>query len=406
MNESATVRCVQVARVLLAAFPLLAGCGENGAGSNATVADSAGVMIVTSSAPRWNASSGWQVSDAPALMIGEPATSEADEFSNIRRVHSLADGTIIVVNARRPVGIRLFSPTGEHIRTIGREGAGPGELRAIWDVWIARPDTIVVFDGRLSRVSYFDPQGTLLETVTFEQRSTNMSWLPWSRFADGTFLMRRNVFIENVDGGSGRSLAPSVRGRATGEIMDTIGVFPETDYYTLPSGYPGFVRYGRRAVLYVSGTSYFRGMGDTFMIDEYDMDGRQIRSIRRAYEPRPITAVIRQQLMDQEVEAARPDRRDAVRQTWIDRPVAETFPAYGETWIRDAAGNLWIQNFATPVDPPAPWSVFDPRGVWLGDVAFAAGFTPHEIGDDYVLGVFRDSLDVETVRRYTLSKDD
>jgi hypothetical protein len=380
----------------------VAACGTADSGSRATVSDSAGVTIVSSAAPAWDEASAWRIAPEPDLAIGEPPLTPASEFSRIRRVYTLEDGTIVVANSSRPVDIRLFDETGAHSRTIGREGAGPGELRAIWDLWIARPDTIVVFDPGLSRMTRFDPLGRALEMVTFEQRSDRVAWLPWARFSDGTFLMRRNVFIENVDGGSGRSLAPSVRGMATGEIVDTIGVFPETDYYTLPSGNPGFVRFGRRAVLYVSGNRYYRGMGDTFTIDEYDASGRHLRSLRRAHEPRPITDDVKVRLMENEIEAVPPEREQAIRETWAERPVAETFPAFGELWIADSAGNLWIQNFATPVDPQPPFSVFDAAGRWLGDVAFPDGFTPHEIGDDYVIGVFRDTLDVETVRRYSL----
>lgn len=379
-------------------------CSAPDAGARATVTDSAGVTIVMSAEPAWSEAGGWTVPQSPDLTIGEPPATPASEFSRIRRVYTLGDGTIVVANSSRPVEIRLFDTAGTHIRTIGREGAGPGELRAIWDLWIARPDTIVVFDPGLSRMTRFDPLGNAIEMVTFEQHSDRVAWLPWARFADGTFLMRRNVFIENVDGGSGRSLAPSVRGTAAGEIVDTIGVFPEAEYYTLPSGNPGFKRFGLRAVLYVSGDTYYRGLGDTFAIDGYDGSGRHLRSLRRAHEPRPIDDEIKARLMQLEIEAAPPEREQAIRQTWAERPVAGTFPAFGELWIADADGNLWVQNFATPADPQAPFTVFDPDGRWLGVVVFPDGFTPHEIGEDYVIGVFRDELDVETVRRYPLLK--
>jgi len=395
-------RLIRVFAAATAAFGIA--CSGPGAGGRVTVTDSAGVTIVTSAEPAWGEAGGWTVAGSPDVTIGEPPVSLASEFSRIRRVYTLGDGTIVVANTSRPVDIRLFDADGTHIRTIGREGAGPGELRAIWDLWIARPDTIVVFDPGLSRMTRFDPLGNAIEMVTFEQHSDRVAWLPWARFADGTFLMRRNVFIENVDGGSGRSLAPSVRGTAAGEIVDTIGVFPEAEYYTLPSGNPGFKRFGLRAVLYVSGDTYYRGLGDTFVIDEYDGSGHHLRSLRRAHQPRPVDDDVRARLMQLEIEAAPPEREQAIRQTWAERPVAEAFPAFGEIWIADAAGNLWVQNFATPADPQPPFTVFDRDGRWLGVVAFPDRFTPHEIGEDYVIGVSRDELDVETVRRYPLLK--
>jgi hypothetical protein len=389
---------------LLLWAPVVA-CDEGGAASNATVTDSAGVVIIASTQPAWGAATAWRIADEPELAIGEPARSGAEEFSRVRRVHSLDDGSIVVVNAGRPFGIRLFDVAGNHLRTIGGEGGGPGEFRAIWDSWIAGADTIVVFDPGLSRMTYFNPAGDVLESVPFEQGASNVAWIPWARFADGLFLMRRNRFIENVEGGGfGRSVAPAVRGTAGGEIIDTIGIFAESDYHVRGSGGPGLVRFGRRAVLHVNGMSYFRGMGDTFAVDEYDATGRHVRSIRRAFEPRAVTEDLTERLMAHDVEAAPPGREEAIRQGWTDQPVAETLPAFGEAWIVDAGGNLWVQQYATAVDPQASWTVFAREGHWLGDVAFPDGFTPHEIGEADALGVFRDSLDVETVRRYALLK--
>jgi hypothetical protein len=41
----------------------------------------------------------------------------------------------------------------------------------------------------------------------------------------------------------------------------------------------------------------------------------------------------------------------------------------------------------------------------LGSVAVPEGFRPTHIGQDFILGVEKDDLDVESVRQYTLTKD-
>ena len=41
---------------------------------------------------------------------------------------------------------------------------------------------------------------------------------------------------------------------------------------------------------------------------------------------------------------------------------------------------------------------------WLGDVAMPPAFTVLEIGDDYVLGIHRDDLDVQRVQIYRMMK--
>ena len=51
-----------------------------------------------------------------------------------------------------------------------------------------------------------------------------------------------------------------------------------------------------------------------------------------------------------------------------------------------------------------PGDVFDPDGIWLGTVATPRGLRVTEIGTDYVVGVWRDELDVEYIRVYDLEK--
>jgi hypothetical protein len=79
----------------------------------------------------------------------------------------------------------------------------------------------------------------------------------------------------------------------------------------------------------------------------------------------------------------------------------------------DRTGAVWLQTYRprdmraswTPTFPePDVWQVYDHDGVWLGLVELPARFYPQEIGDDYVLGVWRDDTDVEYVRLYQLRK--
>jgi len=49
--------------------------------------------------------------------------------------------------------------------------------------------------------------------------------------------------------------------------------------------------------------------------------------------------------------------------------------------------------------------VVDLEGGILGPVELPEGFRPTDIGEDYVLGIIRDDLDVEQVRMYPLHRD-
>lgn len=56
----------------------------------------------------------------------------------------------------RAVAVLVFSRTGEFLRTIGREGDGPGELRAPGSLFLADGNLLGVVSKRLGRVEYLD----------------------------------------------------------------------------------------------------------------------------------------------------------------------------------------------------------------------------------------------------------
>jgi hypothetical protein len=83
--------------------------------------------------------------------------------------------------------------------------------------------------------------------------------------------------------------------------------------------------------------------------------------------------------------------------------IPKTMPAYGEIKL-DAVGNLWVAAYQVTPDEAPRWTVFDSTGRMLGTLGAPRSLRIDEIGDDYLLGVFRDSLDVEHVRMHRITK--
>jgi hypothetical protein len=84
-------------------------------------------------------------------------------------------------------------------------------------------------------------------------------------------------------------------------------------------------------------------------------------------------------------------------------PVPATMPPYDEIEM-DAAGNLWVREYAWQSGVERRWTVFDAEGRMLGDVTTPAGFRVTQIGAAFVLGVFEDEFEVQHVRLYALDK--
>lgn len=88
--------------------------------------------------------------------------ANAEDFSVIRWVF-VGPRHEIVVHEPQDVRLRLYDSTGSLVATIGRRGEGPGEFLHLGPVlWAA--DTLVVVDMRLSRATYWMPDGTLVRT--------------------------------------------------------------------------------------------------------------------------------------------------------------------------------------------------------------------------------------------------
>ena len=70
----------------------------------------------------------------------------------------------------------------------------------------------------------------------------------------------------------------------------------------------------------------------------------------------------------------------------------------------DAAKNLWVVDHNRPGVDQNSWTVFDPDGGLFGSITLPGGFWPSDIGSDYILGRWTDSLDVTHVLLYDLIK--
>ncbi len=91
-----------------------------------------------------------------------------------------------------------------------------------------------------------------------------------------------------------------------------------------------------------------------------------------------------------------------------------TLPAFGfepltarvgeQAMLVTDVGGVWLQPFHLPNDSRnPPWPRFDSDGLYEGTVQLPARFRPTAVRGDMVLGVYKDSLDAESIRAYRLN---
>jgi hypothetical protein len=398
LNSCAASRFVMAIAVPVAAWACTSDAGTRNA---TTRRDSAGIVIIESRAAAWPAGGGWKLSPEPVVQIGSADGPPETQLFRVQTVRRLPDGRIIVANSGTNE-VRVYSSTGQHIRTIGREGQGPGEFRSPRNFWLLPGDSLLVVD--LDRASVFDSAGQFIRSESFGMID------PQDRFDDGSYL--RVVFAAGVDAyalGASRPRYAIVRAtRMDGSDPDTLTELPGSDTYRISPDGNNIAAYsppfGRRRMVMVHESSIYTGDGSDFEVWELDTRGAPVRIMRRVAEAEPVTSDAIQAAEQAMLERAQYEvQRQRLWQLFREWKHPPTQPFFDEIVI-DLDGNVWTRLFQAAPHETRQWTVFDADGSWLGEVEMPAELIVKQIGRDYVLGLWRDTLNVEYVRVHSLEK--
>ena len=376
--------------------------------ATAVVRDSAGIEIVEVSGAAWPGAP-WNLSTTPTLDLGQMDGPEATQFFRVASLDRFSDGRIVVANAGT-LEIRVFDATGGHLWSVGGAGEGPGEFQSMFGarVW---EDTIFAHDFIAGRVTVFDDTGALVRTVPLD-RSDGRPQDIWP-VGDGYLALRLDFADrENVGDGYQRRVARYRRYGPDGSVGSVIDELPGQemllrtmsaggDGVTMSSTSPPFAQQQQQTVLE---NRLIAGITDRFEVRVYDPSGGLERLIRDPGRQAPLTdAEWERGLVERLDDADTPEIRRNIAEIMAMAPRPAMRPAFGR-FIADPAGFVWVARYRPAEDAPVPYLVIDPGGAILGDVSLPVGFTPRAIGDDWVLGTWRDPLDVTHVRLYALSR--
>lgn len=392
---------------------ILAACGGGPEAEFRTVVqDSAGVRIVENHGLSALGALGWSVEERPVLDLGG-AGSEPELYQVMDAVR-LQDGRIVVAS-NGSSALQVYSPGGQHLQTIGREGEGPGEFRSVF--WVGRlpGDTIAAWDPSLGRLSVFGPDASLVRVVT---PRGSLGLLPRAHgvLADGRLVLATGA-------GAGGSVGVPSQSRAyrdtltyvvlgnDGAITDTLGRFPGTEMIAIGSPSAGLLvrplPFGRTTSAAVHEGRVYISTADRYEVAAYSPDTGLQSVFRADRDPMPVT---QQDIRDYREAlvtlggdgGARQDRQ---RDQLLDEaPYPETMPPLTALEV-DAEGNLWVEEPRKPgSEQGSLWTVLSPQGVVRGTVRLPRGLRVKQIGVDWILGVALDENDVEHVRLHQIKK--
>ena len=391
--------------VATVALTLLLACDSDSQPTDTTLTtDSAGIRIVHSQP--MNSDATCAVSEEPTVVIGDDESDENQWFSRLGDVARMSDGSIVAVD-RGSAQIRVYDPDGQHLRTMGRQGEGPGEFEnGPFQMWIAAGDTIWAGDYFPWRYNLFSADGEFVRGVRLDPQ-----FIPTS---SGGGVLENRYTVNSSDKRSRKadfSVADTMIVEAhdpNGQLIDTLARIPngrwgQDDHEALSTFWlPRLFYAGAKVDAGGSTVALAYGMNTEVRVldDEFNL-----RLIVRWAEPgREVTGADVDAWREDYVEnRPRPDfspmaeAHDATISE--ERPVAELFPAISSVMVgRD--GRIWVRQYDRPREVRG-WLAFEPDGQFLCHLAPLPG-SIREFGSDYVLLRQESELGIQTVQLHRL----
>jgi hypothetical protein len=354
------------------------------------------------------------------LSIGVLDGPEELMFGSIQRIAVDEEGGIYAFDSHVPV-LRYFDAEGNYVRTLGREGGGPGEYGDFSGGIVVRRDgRVMLADFRNARLNLYEPDGRLAAHWPLQ----------------GGFFPRHPLVVDTANHTYVpilNEMMPSNQPMRVGYLhLDPAGNTVDTmDIPTLPDE-PALASmetaFAEQMVMSVRGfmdpakehalspLDYMVvGINDDYSFDVRWRDGRTVR-VERAYDPVPYTPEERadwEALFDWFSENGYPVNLGSVP----DRKLPYAGFRVGER------GRIWVRRHVEArqdelVEQPAEGSnqppiiswvepevfdVFEPDGTYLGEVRLPWRTRPLVFRGDTALGVRRGELDEQYIVRLVIA---
>ena len=333
------------------------------------------------------------------LVLDTVNVVHSDLFHRVEGVRRLPDGDLAVMNAGS-LNVLLLDSLGDLIATIGRMGRGPGDFQGMLDM-DTRGDSIVVLDGLMRRVQLFHRDSfvtmwSLREiTGTPEQVGFGLGGAPVVAYGTPPDAGRENTMQVL------RQTVELYRVDDPATALETPVEIPGDEFF-----------YGR-----AEGGATFMGMPAFNVWSTYDLtqtgvvaadarDGhvvsfawgeQAVRTLRPPSAPSPVPEAAMDRLWER-AEATARRRPDLDYMTFVRQAVAVwggpvPLP-FHDTLVSDGS-EILIEHFAPGSAEKVDWSLLDENGETLGTFNLDRATQLLSLQNREVLGVGRDSLDVE-----------
>lgn len=320
------------------------------------------LVVRNTDEPLWDQADTWQLVEE--LRLGTDAEDEAPVFGDIISFDVDGQGRIFVLDFQAQE-VSAFDPDGMFVRTIGSQGAGPGEFEQAQAVDVSESGEILVMQMIKAQLSIFDPEGRYLRTETVGNPGVGIR--PYRGGFD--FMGRYNAIVWSVsERGETQVMARFDQSLAP---LDTIAI-PESAVER--EAFTHVTADGRASIAEIipfqgSFEWRFSPTGNLWTLTTRDYElveltpgGETLRRVFRAHEPVPVT--------EEEMAEVREGFQWFISRggtvDWARIP--RTKPAVA-SFFCDDEGNLWVKRQAVmPENEGRLFDLFDPEGRYLAEL--------------------------------------
>lgn len=376
------------------------------------IRDSSGVLVTDvrmppASVPQWSLG-------PERLVLTGAETGDSGAFAFVGAVKWLPNGGLVIADVAS-ARLLIYDAPGRFVRSLGRRGDGPGEIRRMGSVVVAG-DTVATFDASLRRLSFWHPESGFARSVSLADGGSLES------FPIDAFPWRDSLIVVIHLSTTPQSSVPAATGvrkwpnrthltlrDGTGRVLRTSPEFngsytglDERGDMRLPFSNQPFVAPSRDRI--------YLGSGERFEIANLDSSFRTGGEIRWPGRNERLTREEVEKVRGEAIAtiSVRPLPATPFARHFAPEILPAERPSIGRVFV-DAEGNIWVERFEAArmggaQMPGNQWSVLASDGRPIAILKLPPLARLEDVRGDELVVVRRDSLDVQTVAIHRLRR--
>ena len=264
----------------------------------------------------------------------------------------------IYISDSQDQAIKVFDKNGEYVRSIGRQGEGPGEFSYLGSQTFLPDGKLLAMDSMSMRLNLFDPEGTYLASYHWTHRPGRLQYA-----TDSACVMTVYTFQEGKDPLSGRKLFVK-KFDFEGEEIFSFGEFKteEGKVHTESRSGGGGVAllislpYAPHSIFAADPVRQYlyHCVNNEYMIEVFDKDGKVIRRFDRPYEPLSFTSEDAKKFRSRYDDSTMEGLKKMVQ--GMSMPSVKTITSQ---MCVDDVGNLWIETYEQREEEEKVFTAYD-----------------------------------------------